>query len=192
MCSIYIGVPGEDQELQDLNKGRGHSDSEWDLSHLVVGKDLRKHAYIPSMVTVGHQRAATTKAGGAHPARNRGLRLWHNGIIKGKQLESWQPTKPVGGMWDTAELLDQIEKLSYEKAIPGVPDDVDGSFACVLLHQGILYLFRNHYAPLYAQMFQVSSVKGPGMELIPPGEIHKYPYRRSDALKKFKITAPRF
>jgi len=101
---------------------------------------------------IGHSQAPTggliKEYGRIHPAENQGLKLWHNGVIKDKEIQRLRKKLNSGATWDTQLVLEYLyqKKLDFEKVL----SDIDGAFACVLIKDlNDFYIFRNQPSPLY-------------------------------------------
>lgn len=106
---------------------------------------------------IGHTQAPTTDTSNIHPSGYNGSLMWHNGIVKQKEL---QPD-----IWDTWWLLRGIEEEGFDFL-----STVVGSFACVLYGvEKKIYVFRNEIAPLYIdENFNISSVEIEGFKSLRP------------------------
>lgn len=108
---------------------------------------------------IGHVQAPT---GGlirdierVHPSEYRGSYLFHNGILKRGFLTS------VGGQgrWDTGVLHELLRDDG-----PDALDYVDGSFSCVYVTEGNVFMFRNATSPMFMNdQGDISSVKQVGV-----------------------------
>lgn len=108
---------------------------------------------------VAHSQAPTTDTQNIHPAVYEDAMLWHNGIIKQKNL-------PVG-IWDTQWLLENILDYGWS-----VLSRMDGTFACVMYLHGKMYVFRNEISPLFIDdSFNISSTKFEGSKSVPPNNV---------------------
>lgn len=69
--------------------------------------------------------------------------LYHNGILKQKEIERLQEKYNVDAQWDTYLLL-----LELQKEYPEI--DIDGSFSCLYMKDGYFpLLFRNELCPMF-------------------------------------------
>jgi hypothetical protein len=119
------------------------------------------HPNINDCYIVAHSQAPTTESKNIHPAVYGDSLLWHNGIVKQKEL--------TPGTWDTVWLLENI--LNYDW---GWLSNVDGTFACVMYRDGNLYVFRNEISPLFIDShFNISSTKFDGSYSLTPNVVWK-------------------
>lgn len=110
---------------------------------------------------IAHSQAPTTNSKNVHPAVYGDAMLWHNGIIKQKNIKD--------GTWDTEWLLENIIDYGWSAL-----SRVDGTFACILYWGGYLYAFRNEISPLFIdQHFNISSTKFEGSESLTPNRVWK-------------------
>jgi len=168
---------GEFRLLASLNQYRGsHSysiaeyrdgdirlkEQQLGTSHFVVeGKGLH----------IGHVQAPTTSdrdISNIHPCQMNGNMLWHNGIIKDKQVAQWRgESEDIA--WDTYWLMKNLEERGW-----GVLSETDGAFACLYFYQGELYLFRNHNCPMFLKESTFSSTRFDKSSPIKSGVVYKY------------------
>jgi asparagine synthetase B (glutamine-hydrolysing) len=110
---------------------------------------------------IAHSQAPTTNANNIHPAVYGDCMLWHNGIIKQKNLTE--------GTWDTQWLLEQILNYGWSSL-----SRVDGTFACIMYNSGELFVFRNEISPMfYDKDMNFSSTKVEFAESLPPNRVFK-------------------
>lgn len=108
---------------------------------------------------VAHSQAPTTNSKNIHPAVYGEAMLWHNGIIKQKNMSE--------GTWDTAWLLENIIDYGWSTL-----SRVDGTFACIMYHGGKLFAFRNEISPLfYDDHLNFSSTKFEGCKSLEPNKV---------------------
>jgi len=108
---------------------------------------------------IAHSQAPTTDSKNIHPAVYGDAMLWHNGIIKQKNI--------LEGTWDTAWLLEQIIDYGWSSL-----SRVDGTFACVMYWGRSLYVFRNEISPLFIdENLSISSTKFDGSKSIKPNVV---------------------
>jgi len=123
------------------------------------------YPYQPDDYFICHSQAPTTDSTNIHPANVDGALLWHNGIIKQKELEE--------GTWDTQWLLKNILTKGW-----GFLSDVDGTFACVMYDGKSLYAFRNEISPLFIdEQFNISSTRFEGSSSLVPNTIWKLDFK---------------
>lgn len=110
---------------------------------------------------IAHSQAPTTNANNIHPAVYGDCMLWHNGIVKQKNLTE--------GTWDTQWLLEQIINYGWSAL-----SRADGTFACIMYNSGELFVFRNEISPMfYDKDLNFSSTKVEFTESLPPNKVFK-------------------
>lgn len=110
---------------------------------------------------ITHSQAPTTSSNNIHPAVYGDAMLWHNGIVKQKNLNA--------GTWDTEWLLDQVINYGWSAL-----SRVDGTFACMMYNGGELFVFRNEISPMfYDKDLNFSSTKFEFAESLPPNKVFK-------------------
>lgn len=110
---------------------------------------------------IAHSQAPTTNANNIHPAVYGDAMLWHNGIIKQKNLTS--------GTWDTQWLLEQILDYGWSSL-----SRIDGTFACIMYNCGELFVFRNEISPMFFDKdLNFSSTKVEFAESLEPNKVFK-------------------
>ena len=110
----------------------------------------------PNRYFLTHSQAPTTDTRNIHPAVYGDALLWHNGIIKQKDLSS--------GTWDTQWLLERITDYGWSSL-----SRVDGTFACFMFWSGSIFIFRNEISPLFIDKnLNLSSTKLEGYEPVKP------------------------
>lgn len=110
---------------------------------------------------IGHSQAPTTESTSIHPAKFKDAMLWHNGIVKQREIPD--------GVWDTEWMLKGIVTDGF-----GFLSTVTGSFACVLFMQNQLFIFRNEISPLFVDKdLNISSTKFHGGEPITPNVVYQ-------------------
>ncbi len=106
-----------------------------------------------------HSQAPTTDTKNIHPASYGDALLWHNGIIKQKNI--------LSGTWDTAWMLEQIIDYGWSSL-----SRFDGTFACVMFWQSKLFIFRNEISPLFLdKQLNISSTKFEGSTSLEPNKV---------------------
>jgi glutamine phosphoribosylpyrophosphate amidotransferase len=180
MCSI-IGSFDKDTivRLCELNAHRGqhsHSISYYDNQsnyfceiHRGMGPINYDNIDIPGdAYCVVHMQAPTTDGkslDNIHPAMIGGEILWHNGIIKEKEIHRLQEVYKTNEEWDTYILLKHMMS-------EGSPDGIDGSFSCLYFDSYRMYLFRNEIAPMFIDDdFNISSTKFPKSHSTEPNSL---------------------
>jgi hypothetical protein len=170
MCSIIGSFKKETiVDLCELNAYRGqhsHSVSYYDLEHNDFFMISKSHGPVnyntidipPNHYCIVHMQAPTTEAKddlSIHPAMIERDVLWHNGIIKEKEIERLQQKYHTNIKWDTYILLKHMMS-------EGTPDGIDGTFSCLWFDSYRMYLFRNEIAPMFIDDdFNISSTKFP-------------------------------
>lgn len=169
MCSI-IGSFKKDTiiGLCELNAYRGqhsHSISYYNIETNQITSIVKNLGVInyddispkENEYCIVHMQAPTTglsnNLNSVHPAIEDLDVLWHNGIIKEKEIERLQKKYDTYVKWDTYILL---KHMIFE----GTPDNIDGTFSCLWFDSYRLYLFRNEIAPMFIDDdFNISSTK---------------------------------
>jgi|SRR6056300_7480 len=181
MCSIIGSFDVKRlRELAALNAYRGthsHSlfvfDKNYNMMYAYRGMDeldIDKHLFAikDDDYIIAHQQAPTTDAktmASVHPAEYNGKYLWHNGIIKDKDVKRLQEQYDNAENWDTKLIL-----MHYAQT--GNFDGLDGTFACVLYDNKKLYLARNEISPLfYNDLGDISSTKFSGSVKVPANKL---------------------
>lgn len=100
---------------------------------------------------VFHMQAPTSEHSRPHPAKSGKWLVWHNGILKQKEIDKHAPIK-----WDTEVLAHLLDKFGAA-GLAGL----DGSFACIAYNRTTkrLIAFRNRLAPLFTNGSSLSSVR---------------------------------
>jgi hypothetical protein len=103
---------------------------------------------------IAHSQAPTSSSGmlkdhsKIHPAAFKDALLYHNGILKPSTIHNLQQKQNCGvdklNTWDTQLLLCEIINSGF-----GSLKEIDGSFACVLINQYEVQIFRNQSSILY-------------------------------------------
>jgi hypothetical protein len=93
---------------------------------------------------VVHMQAPTTDSDddSIHPAAIGRSLLWHNGILKQKEIQRLQKIFNTDETWDTYLLLMQMINK-------GTPENIDGTFSCLYYNGSNLHLFRNEISPMF-------------------------------------------
>lgn len=113
----------------------------------------------PGRYFVTHSQAPTTDTSYIHPAEYHLNLLWHNGIVKQKNLKE--------GTWDTYWLLKNIINEGWDFL-----SSVDGTFACIMYRDYNLYVFRNEISPLFFDNdLNLSSTKFEGSRPVTPNKV---------------------
>jgi asparagine synthetase B (glutamine-hydrolysing) len=114
----------------------------------------------PDGYHIGHTQAPT---GGLvkdperiHPARYNGKFLFHNGIIKHKDVERLKEEQDTDESWDSKLMLKDIEAKGLEESL----NSIDGSFACVYFDGSTIKIFRSAAGILFlGNDMDISSTK---------------------------------
>jgi hypothetical protein len=183
MCSI-IGSKdiNKVRELAELNAYRGQHSHSLFVYDDGLGTMSYQHKDFGPLVTenhkfdmpevgyiVAHQQAPTTENKTSefiHPATIGGTEmLWHNGIVKANDIKRLQQELQCENSWDTYLILRHL--LDYN-----TPNGIDGTFSCVWLYDGNLFVFRNEISPLFIDNeLNISSTKFSNSESLPPNTI---------------------
>lgn len=162
MCSIFCSFDKKRiLELYQLNSSRGEcsfSITNFDLAEDGSIQKISIHRsrefFDPDLISdqgyhICHIQAPTGERTNdlknIHPAEWNGHLLWHNGIVKDKDIKRLQQKQNISDGWDTALLLNELEE---EEKLENI-SQIDGSFACIYLFENKIFLFRNDLAPLY-------------------------------------------
>ena len=180
MCSIIGGYDANEVKmLASLNAYRGqHSHSmavvndgaPMSLKRGLGALPAEEIDTLPKGFIICHQQAPTTDArdvSSIHPAAFMSCLLWHNGIIKDKQIKQWQNQYGDPQPWDTAWLVKLIAENGFD-----ILSEVDGTFACVYNNGDHTYMFRNANSPLFRRGATISSTKFEGSSPIKPGQVY--------------------
>ena len=180
MCGIFISsIKDTFIELGASNSNRGsYSYSITDcalgggINSIHQGLGVLDETKIPGEfgILIGHVQAPTSSDGfnpeNIHPAKYENSYLWHNGMILPPGMDVLKTSLNKELNWDTKLLVEYIEKGNDLS-------DIEGSFACVLLNEKGLFIFRNQLSPLFYRGLNFSSVPFEGSKMIPPGVIYK-------------------
>lgn len=110
---------------------------------------------------VAHSQAPTTSTNNMHPAVYGDTLLWHNGIIKQKNLD--------GREWDTLVLLQSIVDYGWSSL-----SRIDGTFACMMYRGDALFVFRNEISPMfYDDELNFSSTRFENCKSLEPNKVFK-------------------
>ena len=174
MCAI-VGSFNKDKlkELFELNAYRGQLsyslatfDEQTQLQVLMQDKGKMPEGFIDKFPAnyfyIGHSQAPTTESTSVHPAgSSKGYLLWHNGIVKQKELN--------GYAWDTQYILNGVTNYGWDFL-----SQVDGTFACAMYADYELYIFRNEISPLFVDNeLNISSTKFENSKSLEPNKVFK-------------------
>lgn len=171
MCAI-VGSKSKAtlKYLLEINAYRGQ------LSHSLAALDersnietlIRQPGSVPDTLIdnfpdtsyyIGHIQAPTTESRSIHPAAFDECYLWHNGIVKQKEIPA--------GTWDTEWILKGILADGFDFL-----STVNGTFACVAYIDKKLYVFRNEISPLFVDdELNISSTKFDGSRSLDPNVV---------------------
>ncbi len=185
MCSIVGSYSKEKfKELVELNQSRGsfsYSFMVIDPKTLEIVSLTQKFGPFDSTVVdtapddmyyLGHTQAPT---GGLiedpnriHPARIDDYFMFHNGIIKQKDVARLQAEHNTTEAWDSKLMLMEIKKKGLKETL----DTIDGSFACVFKDEKCLKIFRSAAGTLFIDdKVNISSTAFKGAERIEKDDI---------------------
>ena len=95
--------------------------------------------------------------------------LWHNGILKEETIANLRKNDD-DPTWDTQLMVNRLHYLDGDEEVKEFLESLDGSFACLLLKNSQLFVFRNTLSPLFFDnMLNFSSVKFSFSQPVPPG-----------------------
>ena len=189
MCAIIASFNIHTfNDLYQLNSYRGNITysiakfNDDNLDNIKLNYIKRDMGVMPSldmnegMYYIGHSQAPTTQHSYIHPAVYGKAMLWHNGIIKQKEIES--------DTWDTQWMLNKIYDYGFRTL-----SEMDGSFACIM-HNGVeLFVFRNEISPLfYNDELDFSSTKFKGSTSLPPNSVFKLGLKDKKLIKIAEFT----
>lgn len=97
--------------------------------------------------------------------------LWHNGILKADTISEYARTD-AEAEWDTQLLVNRLHYLNTPEETSEFLSSLEGSFACLLIKDSQLFVFRNNLVPLYwDNLMNFSSVKFSFSNLLAPGVV---------------------
>ena len=191
MCGIFASADTIKLEnLFNLNYKRGQKGfsqngfSFFDGNSLVwesrnESKRLEIDPKFLSDYNICHVVAPTTSTPRFHPAirdardhENEGFTaLWHNGILKQGTIDELRKTEDES-TWDTQLIVDRLHYLDGNEETGDFLSSLDGSFACLLLKDSQLFVFRNALSPMYFDnTLNFSSVKFSFSNLLTAGAV---------------------
>lgn len=184
MCGIFASFDNDKlNELAKLNSYRGsHSFSVFNHSTGYLHKDfgLFDITKAPIGYNICHVQAPTTSERSIeniHPSEIHGTYLWHNGIIKDMSISELNSFFCSTERWDT-KLLHYAMQADYN-----ILSKINGSFACVYVSQGRIFIFRNEITPLFVDSdLNISSVKFEGSTQLPPNMIYELELNKKELL----------
>lgn len=197
MCSIIITLDkNKCKELVEINQFRGnfsYSITEVDSNNIVVNQVKEFGLFNTdnfnenSNLKICHVQAPT---GGLikdinriHPVKIDNAYLWHNGMLTARGIKQLQNKLDTTETFDTKLILEAILKFGFD-----VLNELEGSFACVLLIRGEIYLFRARHSKIYVELpsFNVSSEKFENSKCINYDTIYSYSNGQLTAVNYFK------
>jgi glutamine phosphoribosylpyrophosphate amidotransferase len=173
MCSIVGSFSKQTfKELVTLNQSRGlfsYSFMVFDpTNHKIVSLKQNFGEFPLSIVDeaqsdmyyIGHTQAPTSglirDVNRIHPAMSNNQFLFHNGIIKQKDVMRLKSTLGVYEEWDSKLMLLDIQNTSLIETV----NTIDGSFACVYFDGTDLMIFRSAAGTLFIdEKMNISSTK---------------------------------
>lgn len=191
MCGLFASAdPIKLENLFNLNYKRGQKGvsqngfSFFDDNALIwesrnESKRLEIDPKFLSEFNIFHVVAPTTAELNFHPAvreaqdhESEGFTaLWHNGILKQDTIDNLRKNDD-DPTWDTQLLVNRLHYLDDEEETREFLESLDGSFACFLLKNSQLFIFRNQLSPLFFDnMLNFSSVKFGFCQPVPAGVV---------------------
>jgi len=173
MCSIVGSFSKQTfKELVTLNQSRGlfsYSFMVFDpTNHKIVSLNQNFGEFPLSIVDdaqsdmyyIGHTQSPTSgliqDVNRIHPAMSNNQFLFHNGIIKQKDVLRLQSAINVDEKWDSKLMLLDIQNTSLIETL----NTIDGSFACVYFDGSELMIFRSAAGTLFIdKQMSISSTK---------------------------------
>ena len=111
---------------------------------------------------IAHHQAPTSHDSLFHPAKHGNVSVFHNGIIKNRHIKVMQEELGSSSHWDTQLIAEAIDKNGYSCL-----KTIDGSFACVVITESEVNIFRNAIAPMFIDdKLSISSTVLPGYATI--------------------------
>lgn len=146
---------------------------------------------------VGHIQSPTNKLvfkrNRIHPVKIKNNYLYHNGILKNNQIKNFNKLYNQQISWDSKLLLLHILKSNN---LVNALDTVDGSFACILLQNINMHIFRNSSSILFYDInLNISSTKFENSQELQFNKIFKFDfkYRKLKEINQFNnINNPYF
>jgi len=180
MCAIFGSTGLEElNALLKQNRHRGghsYSITEYDLitgEPTVLVKSLGSidNIDVPEdgSLYVCHVQAPTTErtdTTAIHPAHLGGSLMWHNGIIKSHQVNTWKRDSELNTSWDTELLLEHMHDNGSDSL-----SGVDGSFACAYFNDELM-IFRNENCPMFFNGLAFSSTWFDGSSELEAGVVY--------------------
>ena len=201
MCSIIGSFSKQKfKELVELNQHRGS----FSYSFLVLDPENLQTVFLEQnfgkfnvsslqnspngMFYLGHCQAPT---GGLiedpnriHPAQIETSFLFHNGIIKQKDVLRLQNEHKTSDGWDSKLMLQEIQKIGLMETL----NTIDGSFACVFNDRKKLRIFRSAAGTLFIDdELNISSTKFDKAQRIEKDTVYHL-----DLLHKYVIIENKF
>lgn len=126
-----------------------------------------------------HVVAPTTDTPNFHPALREAqghepegfTALWHNGVLKQGTIDDLRKNED-DPTWDTQLMVNRLHYLDDAEETSEFLSSLEGSFACLLLKDSQLFVFRNALSPLFFDnLLSFSSVKFSFSNLLAPGVV---------------------
>jgi len=180
MCSIIGSFSKQKfKELVKLNQSRGsfsYSFLQFDTTAMSVKSLEQNFGEFPleivdkaeeGMFFFGHCQAPTggliNDPNRIHPVQNKNEFLFHNGIIKQKDVTRLREEHSTIEGWDTKLMLLEIQKRGLIETL----NTIDGSFACAYKNNNSIFIFRSQAGTLFVDAaLNISSTKFDGAERI--------------------------
>lgn len=178
MCGIFASQSDKTfNELRVLNKHRGVINHSFVIRPLDIHQEKGLFDYTISSESykIGHVQSPTTVSDTIQPVQYDNWFLYHNGIIKSKELTNEH---------DSQYLLRNIIDNGFSFL-----SSVDGSFACILFNEDEIFVFRNTTAPLfYTDSGSFSSVPFDNCQELDAGIVFKLT-NKLEEIGTFDITS---
>jgi glutamine phosphoribosylpyrophosphate amidotransferase len=185
MCGIIGSFSkGKINELGKLNKSRGNK--VFSLSSIKEGsmdikRELREFDVVEEIsgYSVLHIQSPTKISSltenDTHPVNiNSSTYLWHNGMLLDSSIKFLQKELNEDREWDTFLLLKWLVKNNFDF---NCLNNLEGSFACLLMKESDLYCFRNKISPLFIDNYlNISSTKFDGSKSITFNTIYRFDF----------------
>lgn len=137
---------------------------------------------------MGHIQAPTTAAEtmtSIHPAEQGSTLLWHNGIVKDFDVKRLQLHVDSTDAWDTLLIL----KAILQDDGWSVLSTINGSFACLMVEDDTVFVFRNEISPLFVDdELNMSSVKFAGSRALPANKVFMLDLANKELLEVGEFT----
>jgi glutamine phosphoribosylpyrophosphate amidotransferase len=160
MCSIIASFDKETiKKLVKLNQYRGNFSHSLTIFNNTVKSQVKNFGLFPvkllDMINVeggdyiiGHVQAPTggmvKDVSRIHPTLIEGTQLWHNGIITPRGIKFLQSKLNTTDTFDTKLLHQAVFEFGFD-----ILSEIEGLFACLLIKDNKLFMFRTKHAKLY-------------------------------------------